>query len=76
MQQIIYDQSDPILLKCATSPHIYLIEDGQKRWIDTIETFNEYGYQWRDVTIISCADLRSIPDGVPIPAGAGPPPQP
>jgi hypothetical protein len=76
VQQIIYDQSDPILLKCATSPPIYLIEGGQKRWIDTIETFNDYGYAWRDVTFVSCADLRSIPDGVPIPADAGPPPQP
>jgi hypothetical protein len=76
VQQIIYDQSDPILLKCATSPHIYLIEGGQKRWIDTIKTFNDYGYQWRDVTFVSCGDLRSIPDGDTIPAGAGPPPQP
>jgi hypothetical protein len=76
VQQIIYDQSDPIVLKCASSPHIYLIEGGQKRWIDTIETFNDYGYEWRDVTFVSCADLRNIPDGVPIPVDAGPPPQP
>ena len=76
VQQIIFDQSDPILLKCSASPHIYLIENGEKRWIDTIETFNERGYVWRDVTFITCADLRSIPDGIPIPDDAGPPPQP
>jgi hypothetical protein len=76
VQEIIFDQSDPILLKCAKSPHIYLIDNGQKRWIDTIATFNDRGYAWRDVTFVSCADLRSIPDGVPIPDDAGPPPQP
>jgi hypothetical protein len=76
VQEIIYDKPDPILLKCAASPHIYLIENGQKRWVDTIETFNERGYVWRDVSFVSCADLRSIPDGRPIPADAGPPPQP
>ncbi len=76
VQRIIYEQPDPILLKCYSSPHIYLLENGQKRWVDTIETFEERGYVWRDVTIISCQDLRDIPDGVPIPADAGPPPQP
>jgi hypothetical protein len=64
------DQPDPILLKCTS------IEKGQKRWINTIEIFEDRGYVWRDVLFITCAELRSIPDGVPIPADAGPPPQP
>jgi magnesium-transporting ATPase (P-type) len=76
VQEIIYDKPDPILLKCGASPHIYLMDQGQKRWIDTIETFNDRGYVWRDVHFVSCADLRSIPDGAPIPADAGPAPQP
>ena len=76
VQAIIYEQPDPILLKCGASPHIYLLEDGQKRWIDTIETFTDRGYMWRDVQFIPCADLRAIPDGETIPADAGPPPQP
>lgn len=70
------DQPDPILLKCTSSPHIYLLEKGQKRWINTIEIFEDRGYVWRDVLFITCAELRSIPEGVPIPADAGPPPQP
>ena len=74
VQEIIYDHANPILLKCGNSPHIYLLEQGEKRWIDTIETFNNRGYLWRDVHFLSCDDLRSIPDGVPIPAGSGPPP--
>jgi hypothetical protein len=76
VQKIVYEDAAPILLKCTGSPHIYLLEEGEKRWVDSIETFNERGYVWRDVHFITCADLRSIPDGVPIPANAGSPPQP
>jgi hypothetical protein len=76
VQQIVYNKPAPVLLKCAASPHIYLIEQGEKRWIDTIETFNQRGYVWRDVSFVPCDDLRSIPDGLPIPPDAGPPPQP
>ncbi len=76
VQDIVYEHPNPILLKCATSPHIYLLDRGQKRWIETIETFNDRGYVWRDVYFVTCGELRSIPDGTPIPANAGPPPQP
>jgi hypothetical protein len=76
VQEIVYIEPPPILLKCSTSPHIYLLDRGEKRWIEDIETFNDRGYVWRDVHFITCNDLRSITDGVPIPANAGPPPQP
>ena len=76
VQAIIYEQPDPILLKCTGVPHIYLLEDGQKRWIDTIATFEDRGYVWRDVSLIQCDDLNAIPDGAPIPEDAGAPPQP
>jgi len=76
VQAIVFENPDPILLKCQPSPHIYLLDDGEKRWIDTIETFTARGYVWRDVKFVSCDALRSIPDGEPIPADAGPPPQP
>jgi hypothetical protein len=76
VQDIVYQYADPILLKCSGSPHIYLLARGEKRWIDTIETFDARGYVWRDVRFVSCDALRAIPDGTPIPANAGPPPQP
>jgi hypothetical protein len=76
VQTIVFENPDPILLKCQRSPHIYLLDDGEKRWIDTIATFTARGYVWRDVKFVSCGALRSIPDGEPIPADAGPPPQP
>jgi drug/metabolite transporter superfamily protein YnfA len=76
IQTLIYHRPSPILLKCAQSPHIYLLEGGQKRWINTIETFEDRGYVWRDVQFVTCDALRSVPNGEPIPTDAGPPPQP
>jgi hypothetical protein len=76
VQELVYDEPNPILLKCLTSPHIYVLERGEKRWIQDIETFNDRGYVWRDVHIISCDELGAVPDGATIPLNAGPPPQP
>jgi hypothetical protein len=76
VQRIIFEEPSPILLKCEGSPHIYLLQNGEKRWIEDIETFRDRGYVWRDVHTLPCDDLRAVPDGVAIPADAGPPPQP
>ncbi|MEA3337375.1 MAG: hypothetical protein U9R25_15865 [Chloroflexota bacterium] len=76
VQQIVFDEADPILLKCGSSPHIYLLEDGEKRWVKDIATFKAEGFRWSDVEFIRCDDLRDVPDGPTIPPGAGPPPQP
>jgi len=65
-----------VLLKCADSPHIYRLENGVKRWIVDIATFEAEGHVWEDVRFVSCEYLRSIPDGETIPPGYGPPPQP
>jgi hypothetical protein len=65
-----------VLLKCERSPHIYALENDQKRWIKDISTFEAEGYVWEDVEFVSCDYLRSLPDGPPIPEDAGPPPQP
>ena len=76
VQQIVYERADPILLKCYDSPHIYLLQEGQKRWIKDIPTFEAEGYRWSDVQYITCDDLRLVPDGETIPPDSGPPPQP
>nr|MBC7245187.1 hypothetical protein [Chloroflexota bacterium] len=65
-----------VLLKCPDSPHIYRLENQQKRWIKDIETFVAEGHVWEDVRFVTCEYLRSIPDGPTIPEAAGPPPQP
>ena len=73
-----YEIGSPIhvLLKCAESPHIYRLEEGRKRWIRDISTFDAEGHVWDDVRFVSCHTLRGLPDGETIPADAGPPPQP
>jgi hypothetical protein len=76
VQVLVYEQPYPILLKCPGSPHVYLLEEGEKRWVKDIPTFEARGFEWREVSTISCADLRSVPDGPPIPPDAGPPPVP
>jgi hypothetical protein len=65
-----------VLKKCARSPHVFAIEDGLRRWIKDIPTFEEQGYLWDDVQIVSCAAIESIPSGPPIPPDAGEPPAP
>ena len=65
-----------VLLKCQASPHIYRLENDQKRWIQDIDTFLAEGHVWEDVRLVACEYLRGIPDGEPIPEDAGPPPQP
>jgi hypothetical protein len=73
-----FEQGRPIhvLLKCNGSPHIYRLENNQKRWIKDIDTFLAEGHVWEDVRFVTCQYLRDIPDGPPIPEDAGPPPQP
>ena len=75
VQEIIHEEPSPILLTCPGSPHIYLLQRGEKRWIETIDTFEERGYVWGDVQTLPCEDLRAVPDGTPIPVDAGPPPR-
>jgi hypothetical protein len=73
-----FERGKPIhvLLKCRTSPHIYALENGRKRWIKDIPTFEAEGYVWEDVKMVECGYLRRLPDGPSIPEDAGPPPQP
>ncbi len=65
-----------VLLKCDASPHIYRLENGQKRWIVDIPTFEAEGYVWSDVRFQPCWYLRNLPDGDSIPPGRGTPPPP
>ncbi|MFQ5400621.1 MAG: hypothetical protein ACE5E7_13620 [Anaerolineae bacterium] len=73
-----FEEGRPIylLLKCRTSPHVYALEDGKKRWIKDIPTFEANEFKWEDIQDTSCDYLRGLPDGTPIPEDAGPPPQP
>jgi hypothetical protein len=65
-----------ILLKCQASPHVYRLENDQKRWIKDIDTFLAEGHVWQDVRFVSCNYLRSSPNGPSIPEDAELPPEP
>ena len=65
-----------VLLKCGSSPHIYRLENDQKRWIKDIDTFVAEGHAWEDVRFASCQYLRDLPTGPSIPEDAGPAPEP
>jgi hypothetical protein len=65
-----------VLLKCGTSPHIYRLENNQKRWIRDIDAFTAEGHVWDDVRFVSCQYLRDLPTGPSIPEDAGPAPEP
>lgn len=73
-----YEIGRPIYLlaKCPGSPHIYRIENGTRRWIVDIATFEAEGYVWGDVRTMDCYTLRSMPEGETIPPGRGPAPEP
>jgi hypothetical protein len=74
----VFEKGAPIhvLLKCRASPHIYRLENREKRWIEDIDVFKAEGHVWDDVRFVSCDYLRDLPDGPPVPEDAGPPPQP
>lgn len=65
-----------ILLKCSESPHIYRLENDQKRWIQDMDTFEAEGHVWEDVRFVTCDYLRDLPTGPSIPEDAGPAPEP
>lgn len=74
IQEIAFNEPYPVLLKCSASPHVYLLEQGEKHWIKDIPTFQAQGFRWSDVRMVSCADIDAVPDGEPIPPDSGQPP--
>ncbi len=70
-----FGKGQPIrrLLKCQDSPYIYALENGRKRWVKDLPIQNSTG-SWDEVRLVPCDYLRRLPDGLPIPEDAGPPP--
>ena len=49
------------LIRYEGDPKVYVVENGQKRWIQTAEDFNSLGYKWTDVKIAPSGE--TYPDG-------------
>ena len=59
-------ESNGLLIKLSDDPKVYLIEDGERRWITTEAVFNNLGYDGGDVIVITQAILNLIPEGDPL----------
>lgn len=66
----------PVAGSRSPGSHVYLMEDGRKRWIKDIPTLEALGFRWKDVVVVDAESLRQMPDGPTIPKQAGSPPQP
>lgn len=53
---------DGALIRTMDSPKIYVVIGGKKKWISTPEVFEQLGYKWKEIKIISQLDLDSYPD--------------
>jgi hypothetical protein len=51
----------------GSGPDVYLIENGVRRLIPDMETFNTMGLNWNNVTNVDDQKLGNIPMGIPIP---------
>jgi len=48
-------------VKCDGKDAIYIIEGGKKKWVTTLDKYNDLGSP--EVTVISCSKIDAIQDG-------------
>jgi hypothetical protein len=59
----IWDLPDGALRKEDSKPKVYLIEQGQKRWVTSPAVLSRLGRSWADVRTVPDGALQAIPDG-------------
>lgn len=55
-----------IQLVKGSGPEVFLIQDGERRWITDAKTFDAYGFNYSEVKEIFDEELSSYPEGTPI----------
>ena len=45
---------------------IYLLQDGQRRWVPTLEVFQSRGFSWDGVQLAPPYALQGVPEGPPL----------
>lgn len=55
-----------MLLVKGSGPEVFLIQDGERRWITDSKTFDEYGFDYDEVKEIFDEELDDYPEGTPI----------
>lgn len=56
---------DGLLVK-GEGPDVYVLEDGDLRWISSLQAFELLGYQWHNVHTVDDAFIAEFPQGKPI----------
>jgi len=58
--------SEKILIKLINDPKVYRIENGERRWITTLDAFNSLGLDEDDIIIVSQEIIDLFPEGAGI----------
>lgn len=68
-----FGQGQPIrqLVMCPGDPHVYALENGQKRWVKEPPPMTSRTKSWDRVHPITCGYLARLPEGLPISENTG-----
>ena len=56
------------LIRAEGDERVYYAEKGQKRWIDSTQTFMAQGFHTEDINTLTFGEISQYPDGEPITA--------
>jgi hypothetical protein len=62
----IWDLPEGCLRREDSKPHVYLIENGQKRHLTSPQVLFALGRSWNDVRVVPDGALANIPTGLPL----------
>lgn len=54
---------DSVLIRAQGDAKVYKLENGQKRWIKTLEAFNRHRFDWANVAPVNNVELDTYPTG-------------
>lgn len=57
---------DGLVVKEEDDPEIYVYQDGEFRWLSSLDAFERRGYTWEDVHVVDDGFLDDYPIGAPI----------
>ena len=53
-------------MQVAGDPKVYVVQNGQKTWVETAAEFNAAGYKWGDIQIVSPQTLATFPEAASV----------
>lgn len=62
----MWDAPEGSLRREDSKPKVYLIENGQKRWVTSPQVIFALGKTWADVKVVPDGALMGFPDGAPV----------